>query len=118
MTTPIIFFLFDTVKNKNKKKPKSKSPKNNKHFALSFISSNDKSYIQHSWTNIKNYCIEEIQNIIKLAYDDIRNNYSIDLYGSFTTGLMIEASDIDIRIRINDCKKKISKNIFLYYIIH
>ena len=43
MTTPIIFFLFDTVKNKNKKKPKSKSPKNKEHFALSFISSNDKS---------------------------------------------------------------------------
>ena len=43
MTTPIIFFLFETVKNKNKKKPKSKSPKKKEHFALSFISSNDKS---------------------------------------------------------------------------
>ena len=46
--SPSIFFLFDTVKNKNKKKPKSKSPKNikteiNEHFALSFISSNNKS---------------------------------------------------------------------------
>ena len=42
--------------------------------------------ILNSLTNIKNYCIEEIQNIIKLSYDDIRNNYSIDLYGSFTNG--------------------------------
>ena len=72
------------------------------------ILKNDKKVdnIQHSLTNIKNYCIEEIKNIIKIAYDDIRNNYSIDLYGSFTTGLMIKASDIDIRIKIKDCKKK------------
>jgi DNA polymerase sigma len=131
--SPSIFFLFDTVKNKNKKKPKSKSPNNikseiNDHFAISFISSNNKSLnintfyeklhnnilkndkkvdnILQSLTKIKNYCIEEIKNIIKITYDDIRNYYSIDLYGSFTTGLMIEASDIDIRIKINECKKK------------
>ena len=72
--------------------------------------------IQHSLTNIKNYCIEEIKNIIKIAYDDIRNNYSIDLYGSFITGLMIEASDIDIRIKINDCKKKDFEKYF--FILH
>ena len=56
--------------------------------------------------NIKNYCIEEIKKIINKAYDDIVNNYSIDLYGSFITGLMIEASDIDIKIKIHDIKKK------------
>ena len=72
--------------------------------------------ILNSLTNIKNYCIEEIKNIIKITYDDIRNNFSIDLYGSFTTGLMIEASDIDIRIKINDCKKKDFEKYF--FILH
>ena len=82
------------------------------------ILKNDKKVdnIQNSLTNIKNYCIEEIKNIIKITYDDIRNNFSIDLYGSFTTGLMIEASDIDIRIKINDCKKKDFEKYF--FILH
>ena len=120
-------------KTKSKSPNNIKSDKKNDNFALSFISSNNKSSkinkdyhlsfmeklhnnilkndkkvdnILQLLTNIKNYCIEEIKKIIKRTYDNVINYYSINLYGSFTTGLMIEASDIDIRIKINDCKKK------------
>ena len=57
-------------------------------------------------SKFKNYCIEEVKKIIIKTYDNNLFNYSIDLYGSFKTGLMIEASDIDIRIKINGCQKK------------
>jgi len=134
--SPNIFFLFDTVKNKNKKKPKSKSPNPNnnkleKNLKISFIPSNVSKigndnnlfFMEKLHNNIlknelkvnnilqflskfKNYCIEEVKKIIIKAYDNNLFNYSIDLYGSFKTGLMIEASDIDIRIKINGCQKK------------
>ena len=122
-----IFFLFDTVKNKNKNKKKS-NPKNNIKSEKS-ISQNikftkingDLSFNENLHNSIlknekkvnnilqllikyKNYCIEEIKKLIKKTYDDLIYDYSIGLYGSFITGLMIEASDIDIRIKINNCK--------------
>ena len=130
-------------KNKRKPKSKSpnnlKTEKNN-HFALSFIPSNNKSskinkdyhlyFIEKLHNNIlnndkkvdnilqplisiKNYCIEEIKKIIKSTYDNIINEYNINLYGSFITGLMIEASDIDIRIKINECNKNDFEKYFL-----
>ena len=67
-------------------------------------------------SKFKNYCIEEVKTIIKNAYNKNLFNYSIDLYGSFITGLMIEASDIDIRIKINGCKKEdFEKYFFMLY---
>ena len=140
--SPNMFFLFDTVKNKNKKKNKSKSPiktesKDGDHFELSFISSRiksskisqDLSFMEKLHNNIlnnekkvnnilqllteyKNYAIDIIKKIIKDTYDNNLNNYSIDLYGSFVTGLMIEASDIDIRIKINECQKDVFEKYF------
>ena len=133
------------MKNKSKRKPKSKSPnilktekKNN--YGLAFIPSNNKSLninkdyhlffmeklhnnilnndkkvdnILRLLINIKNYCIEEIKKIIKKVYDNIINDYTINIYGSFITGLMIEASDIDIRIKINKCNKNDFEKYFI-----
>ena len=144
--SPNIFFLFDTVKNKNKKKPKSKSPnakklENNNNLKISFISPNiskmgndnhlffmEKLHndilkneikvnnILQILSKFKNYCIEEVKTIIKNAYNNNLFDYSIDLYGSFITGLMIEASDIDIRIKINGCRKEdFEKYFFILY---
>ena len=133
-------------KNKKKPKSKSpnniKTEKNN-NTEISFISSNLKSsktgkdnqlfFIEKLHNNIlkneikvnnilqfltkyKNFCIEEIKKIITKTYNNNLFNYSIDLYGSFITGLMIEASDIDIRIKINDCSKKdLDKYFFTLY---
>ena len=66
--------------------------------------------ILQSLTKFKNYCIEKIKKIIIKTYnnDNSQNNffnYSIDLYGSYTTNLMIEASDIDIKIKMNNLNK-------------
>ena len=125
--SPNIFFLFDTVKNKNKNKKKSKTKNNIKseknisqniktskiNGDLSFneklhncILKNEKKVnnILQLLIKYKNYCIEEIKKLIKKTYDDLIYDYSIGLYGSFITGLMIEASDIDIRIKVNNCK--------------
>ena len=125
--SPNIFFLFDTVKNKNKNKKKSKSKNNIKseksisqniksskiNGDLSFneklhnsILKNEKKVnnILQLLIKYKNYCVEEIKKLIKKTYDDLIYDYSIGLYGSFITGLMIEASDIDIRIKVNNCK--------------
>ena len=122
--SPNIFFLFDTVKNKNKNKKKSKNIKSEKNISqnnksskingdLSFneklhnsILKNEKKVnnILQLLIKYKNYCVEEIKKLIKKTYDDLIYDYSIGLYGSFITGLMIEASDIDIRIKINNCK--------------
>ena len=119
-------------KNKRKPKSKSpnniKTEKNN-NLELSFIPSNNKSSIIYKdyhlyfleklhnnilnndkkvdnilqpLIKIKNYCIEEIKKIIKSTYDSNIKDYTINLYGSFVTGLMIETSDIDIRIKINE----------------
>ena len=67
-------------------------------------------------SKFKNYCIEEIKKIIKNSYNNILLTYEIDLYGSFITGLMIEASDIDIRIKINEgSKNDLDKYFFILY---
>ena len=55
--------------------------------------------------NIKEYCIKEIKNIIKKSFVK-ENEYSLDLYGSFASDLMIETSDIDLKIRLNSEKKR------------
>ena len=130
-------------KNKKKPKSKSpdkiKSEKKNP-LEISFISSNIKSSsknrdlhlffmeklhnsilkneikvnnILQFLTKFKNYSVEEIKKIIIKAYNNNLCNYSIDLYGSFKTGLMIEASDIDIRIKIDCPKKDLEKYIFI-----
>ena len=54
----------------------------------------------------KNYVIEEIKQMINNTYENNYINYSIDMYGSYTTGLMIEASDIDIKIKLCCIKKE------------
>ena len=144
--SPNIFFLFDTIKNKKKKKPKSKSPNNTKSeknkLEISFNPSNikyiksDKDnhlfFIEKLHNNIlkneikvnnilqflmkfKNYCVEEVKKIIVNTYNNLLN-YTIDLYGSFITGLMIEASDIDIRIKISESYKKDLEKYF--FILH
>ena len=73
-------------------------------------------------TKYKNYCIEKIKKIIIQTYDNIDNNnknnnnffnYSIDLYGSYTTNLMIEASDIDIKIKMSNLKKEEFNHYFM-----
>jgi DNA polymerase sigma len=63
--------------------------------------------------NIKQYCINEIKNIIKKAFEK-ENEYSLDLYGSFASDLMIENSDIDLKIRLNSEKKEeLDKTFFI-----
>ena len=49
----------------------------------------------------KDFCIEEIKRIIQQIFSNL-NGYNIEVYGSYATGLMIEASDIDIKIRLNN----------------
>ena len=129
------FFLFDTVKTK-KKSNKSKSPNTSKikqtyfeqnslnikilkindtNNSLSFyeklhnsILKNEKKVnmiLQHL-SIYKNYVIEEIKQMINNTYENNYINYSIDMYGSYTTGLMIEASDIDIKIKLCCIKKE------------
>ena len=130
------FFLFDTVKSKKEKSNKSKSPNTSKikqtyfeqnslnikilkindtNNSLSFyeklhnsILKNEKKVnmiLQHL-SIYKNYVIEEIKQMINNTYENNYINYSIDMYGSYTTGLMIEASDIDIKIKLCCIKKE------------
>ena len=130
------FFLFDTVKAKKEKSNKSKSPNTSKikqtyfeqnslnikilkindtNNSLSFyeklhnsILKNEKKVnmiLQHL-SIYKNYVIEEIKQMINNTYENNYINYSIDMYGSYTTGLMIEASDIDIKIKLCCIKKE------------
>jgi len=40
----------------------------------------------------KDYCIKEIKRLIEET-STFSKDYSIDVYGSYATGLMIEASD-------------------------
>ena len=60
----------------------------------------------------KNFCIEEIKQIINNTYDKNNLKYDIDLYGSYITDLMIEASDIDIKIKLYNIQKEEFKNYF------
>ena len=129
-----IFFLFDTIKTKQKNKNKSKSPSkpkqsnniqntlNMKILKINNIGNNELSYFEKLHNNIlknekkvniilqnlsvyKNYCINEIKKIINKTYEKNLINFFIDLYGSYTTGLMIEASDIDINIKLYNITK-------------
>ena len=130
-----IFFLFDTIKTKQKNKNKSKSPikpnnsnniqntLNMKILKINNIGNNDLSFLEKLHNNIlknekkvniilqylsvyKNYCINEITKIINKTYETNLINFFIDLYGSYTTGLMIEASDIDINIKLYNITKE------------
>ena len=47
---------------------------------------------------IKGYLFEEIQSILKNNDLDIRNNINISTFGSYSTNLSIECSDVDILI--------------------
>ena len=136
------FFLFDTVKTKQKNNNKSKSPNtrkikqsyfeqnslnikilkiNDTNSSLSFyeklhnsILKNEKKVnmiLQHL-SIYKNYVIEEIKQIINKTYENNFINYSIDMYGSYTTGLMIEASDVDINVKLCCIKKEEFSNYF------
>ena len=49
---------------------------------------------------IQDFCITEIKRLIQETLD-FSNDYTIEVYGSYATGLMIEASDIDIKIKLN-----------------
>ena len=136
------FFLFDTVKTKQKNNNKSKSPNtrkikqsyfeqnslnikilkiNDTNSSLSFyeklhnsILKNEKKVnmiLQHL-SIYKNYVIQEIKQIINKTYENNFINYSIDMYGSYTTGLMIEASDVDINVKLCCIKKEEFSNYF------
>lgn len=59
----------------------------------------------------KDYCITEIKRLIQETFT-FSNDYSIDVYGSHATGLMIEASDIDIKIKLNSGNKADLNNLF------
>ena len=52
----------------------------------------------------KDYCIKEIKRLIEET-SSFSKDYNIDVYGSYATGLMIEASDIDIKIKLNKGNK-------------
>ena len=58
----------------------------------------------------KDYCIKEIKRIIQDTFS-FSKDYSIDVYGSYATGLMIEASDIDIKIKLNNGNKSELDNL-------
>ena len=49
---------------------------------------------------IQDFCITEIKRLIQETLD-FSNDYTIEVYGSYATGLMIEASDIDIKIKLS-----------------
>ena len=115
------FFLFDTVK---KKKKKTNSNTNNNtlisnefsnistkepNSRLSFFDKLHNDIIKYETKVITllnhgmkfhDYCITEIKRLIQETLN-FSNDYIIEVYGSYATGLMIEASDIDIKIKLN-----------------
>ena len=120
------FFLFDTIK---KKKKKNINNSNNNglisnEFSTIVIKETNKrltfyeklhndiiknetkvvTLLNHSM-KFKDYCIKEIKRIIQETFS-FSNDYNIDIYGSYATGLMIEASDIDIKIKLNGGNKE------------
>ena len=119
------FFLFDTVK---KKKEKSNSLISNNTLVsnefsiiqlkepntrLSFFDKLHNDIIKYETKVItllnhgmkfKDFCITEIKRLIQETLN-FSNDYSIEVYGSYATGLMIEASDIDIKIKLNKASK-------------
>ena len=120
------FFLYDTVK---KSKKKSNTINNNynslisnefsiisvkdTHSRLPFFDKLHNDIIKYETKVIsllnhgmkfKDYCITEIKRLIQETLD-FSNDYTIEVYGSYATGLMIEASDIDIKIKLNKGSK-------------
>ena len=119
------FFLFDTVKKKKKKNIHNSN--NNSLISnefniivmkepnrrLSFYDKLHNDIIKYETKVItllnhgmkfKDYCIKEIKRIIQETFT-FSNDYNVDIYGSYATGLMIEGSDIDIKIRLNNGNK-------------
>lgn len=126
-------FLYETVKKKKPKKTENTKnnvkPKKyfsyiipqNKNLPLSFFEKlhndiitydNNITQITSLSQNIKEFCISFIEKIICDSFPQ-KDEYSLDIYGSFATGLMIEASDIDIKIRINKEKEDLEKLFFI-----
>ena len=128
------FFLYNTVKKKNKKNNHKNNDNNNalisKEFniivikepnqRLSFFDKLHNDIIKYETKVItllnhsmkfKDYCIKEIERIIQETFSS-PEKHNIDVYGSYATGLMIEASDIDIKIKINNGKKPELDNLF------
>ena len=126
------FFLFDTVKKKKKKNIQNTHNNalisnefniitikdSNGH--LDFLDKLHNDIIKHETKVItllnhgmkfKDYCIKEIKRIIQETFNS-SNDYNIDVYGSYATGLMIEASDIDIKIKLNCGDKEKLNNFF------
>ena len=117
------FFLFDTVKKKKNKKSSTNkcnllisnefipfSLKETKENRLPFFEKLHNDIIKHETKVIailnhlmifKDFCISEIKRIIQETFSYTKN-YDIEIYGSYETGLMIEASDIDIKIKLNN----------------
>ena len=57
------------------------------------------------------FCIAEIKRLIQETLQNF-NDYIIEVYGSYATGLMIEASDIDIKIKLNKGTKEDLNSFF------
>ena len=128
------FFLYDTQKKKKNKKNDKKTfffskynniqliRVNNKNKKLNFyeklhndilIYNNNIEKILSLNQKIKEFCIEQIKNMINNNYQNENFKYELDIYGSFATNLMIETSDIDIKIKINlNKKEEIEKYFF------
>ena len=126
------FFLFDTVKKKKKKNTQNtntntlisnefnviviKEPNRR----LPFLDKLHNDIIKYETKVItllnhgmrfKDYCIKEIKRIIEETFS-FSKDYKVDVYGSYATGLMIEASDIDIKIKINSEDRADLDNFF------
>ena len=125
------FFLYDTQKKKKTKKSENKHPNkakkpfpyfSSKDSPLKFFEKlhndiltydNNITEILSLSQNIKEFVIHFIENIIRETFPK-EEDYSLDIYGSFATGLMIEASDIDIKVRLNtEDKEELEKLFFL-----
>ena len=126
------FFLFDTVKKKKKKNIHNSN--NNALISNEFniivikeantrLSFRDKLHndiikyetkvitLLNHGMKFKDYCIKEIKRIIQETFT-FSNDYNVDIYGSYATGLMIEGSDIDIKIKLNNGNKSDLDNFF------
>ena len=126
------FFLFETVKKKKKKTTNNMNKNNNTSNEFNIITIKEPNtripffdklhndiikyetkvvtLLNHGM-KFKDYCITEIKRLIQETFT-FSNDYSIDVYGSHATGLMIEASDIDIKIKLNSGNKADLNNLF------
>ena len=126
------FFLFDTVKKKKKKNTQNSNINSlisNEFNIITLKESNRRLQFYDKLHNdiiryetkvitllnqgmiFKDYCVKEIKRIIQETFNS-SNEYNIDVYGSYATGLMIEASDIDINIKLNHMSKDNLDNCF------